>query len=323
MTRKGFPRSPRAPVTAVRRRYATAVMAREVLRDVARVLELRGIRVMPLKGVLLQHLLYADPAERALTDVDVLVPEQDFEHAILALIEAGFQPLSVGKSLVECALRAPRGFTVDLHRQLFGRGRYRLSTDALFRRASRDESLLGVPLYIPDPYDTAAHLIGKFVTDQERFDPLPRLEELAAWAAHCSLDPVQLGCHLCGCGMQRAGHYVLSRGAEMDSDAFFSAALAAFPVGARGKMYTRVARALIPRLQGTKLASLPAHLLNTSLARGAVSLSWVVAGRVCHAWLTRQRGAGGGYWSPFFAPVGNVRSAQRRELASRPTAQRS
>jgi len=275
---------------------------------------------MPLKGVLLQQLLYADPAQRPLTDVDVLVPEQDFERAIAALIEAGFEPRSAGRSLIECALRAPRGFTVDLHQRLFGKGRFRLSTEALFRRASRDESLLGVPLHIADPYDTAAHLIGKFVTDQERFDPLPRLEELAAWVSHRSLDPAQLGRHLCSCGMKRAGHYVLSRGAELLPDTLFAAALAAFPVDARGKLYTHVARALIPKLEGTRLASLPAHLLNASLARGAISLSWVVAERVRHAWLTWQRGAGGGYWSPFFAPsvVAGLESARRRRaLAAR------
>lgn len=292
----------RLPVTSVRRRYATAVLAREVLVDVARVLAAQGIAVMPLKGVLFQQLLYADPAERALTDVDILVPERDFSRAIAALIEAGFLPRSAGRSLIECALRAPRGLTVDLHRRLFGRGRYALSTEALFQRATRDDGLLGVPLYIADPYDTAAHLIGKFVTDQERFDPLPRLAELARWVHHCRIEPVRLGQHLSECGMERAGHYVLTRGAEVLDDPFFGAAIAAFPADGSSHLYTRLARSLIPRLQGTAFASLPAHLLNASLARGAVSLTLVVTQRLRHAWLTRQHGTRGGYWSPFFAP---------------------
>ncbi|MEO8180398.1 MAG: nucleotidyltransferase family protein [Deltaproteobacteria bacterium] len=294
--------TPISPTPSYMRRYATAVLASEVLRDVARVLDASGIRVMPLKGVLFQLLLYPDPAQRALTDVDILVPEQDFERAIVALVQAGFQPRGAGPGLIECAFRAPRGLTVDLHRRLFGNGRYKLSTEALFRRAIRNDSLLGVPLYLAHPHDTAAHLIGKFVSDHERFEVQPRLAELAQWVRHCAIDPVRLGRHLRACGMRRAGHYVLSRGAELLEDPFFRAALVVSPAGKLDRVYTRIARVLMRDLRGTVLASLPAHLLNASLAQGAMSATLVVAHRLKHAWWTRRRGAHSGYWAPFFVP---------------------
>ena len=79
-------------------------MAREVLRDLAAVLAKEGIPVRPLKGVLFQLLLYGDPAERTLLDVDVLVPRRCFGRATRALIRAGYRPRSASVSMIEGAL---------------------------------------------------------------------------------------------------------------------------------------------------------------------------------------------------------------------------
>jgi hypothetical protein len=289
-------------VPSVERRYLMSVVAREVLQDVARLLSPQNIPVMPLKGVLLQQLLYSDPAERALTDVDVLVPEHEFEHAIRVLLRAGFVPRSAARSLNECALYAPRGMTVDLHRRLFSRGRYKLSTEALFRRGRQDTDLLGVPVHIGHPHDTAAHLIGKFVSDHEAFDPRVRLLELSRWVEHCSIDPLRLVRHLGCCGMTRAARYVFGRSVELLNDPFSAAALAALPSDAVGKASVGVARATLPRLESSSWAALPAHLLNESLLRGGASLTWATVDRLRHAWLTRQKGAYGGTLAVFFSP---------------------
>ncbi|HVZ32603.1 MAG TPA: nucleotidyltransferase family protein [Polyangiaceae bacterium] len=309
--------APRSRPTPELRRYATAVLAREVLRDVAGLLHARGIAVMPLKGVLFQMLLYsADPAARVLTDIDVLVPPRQFEDAILALREAGFQPRSAGRSLIEVALQSPRGMTLDLHRRLFSVGRYKLSTHDLFQRSSLDERLLGVPLQLAHPHDTAAHLIGKFVSDHEfqsalfqqtasrelsSQDSRARLQELLAWCEYCQIQPRRLAQHLRSTGLARAARYVFGRGHELTGDPFFARALQALPRDRFGHVWERSARILIPELSQTALASIPAHLLDSSVARGGASLLLSVVQRCRHAWLARQRGTRGGYWSPFFA----------------------
>jgi hypothetical protein len=314
--------APRSHSVSELRRYATAVLAREVLRDVAGLLHARGIAVMPLKGVLFQMLLYsADPAARVLTDVDVLVPARKFEAAIGALREGGYQPRSAGRSLIEVALQSPRGMTLDLHRRLFSVGRYKLSTDALFHRSSLDERLLGVPLQLAHPHDTAAHLIGKFVSDHEfqgaRFqdglsrqdpsqdaasqDSRARLQELLAWCQYCEIQPRRLAQHLRSTGLARAARYVFGRGHELTFDPFFVHALEALPRDRFGSVWERSARVLIPELSQTALASVPAHLLNASIPRGGASLLLSVVQRCRHAWLARQKGGRGGYWSPFFA----------------------
>src|SRR6185436_8975587 len=169
-------------------------------------------------------------------------PRRCFGRAIRALVRAGYRPRSASVSLIEGALWSPRGMLVDLHRQLFSRGRYKLATDAVFRRATRDDRLLGVPLQLAHPHDTAAHLIGKFVSDHEGLEPLQRLQELARWIHHCSIDPWKLARHLCRCGMARAARYTLGRGAELLDDPFFPAALAALPADPLGRVCERAAR---------------------------------------------------------------------------------
>jgi len=223
----------------------------------------------------------------------------------LAMVGNGFlwQEENVGRnSLVECALRAPCGMTVDLHQQLFSLGRYKLSGEALFRRATEDHRLLGVPLQLAHPHDTAAHLIGKFVSDHEGPEPLERLAELARWVHHCSIDPWRLARHLCRCGMARAARYTLGRGVELSGDPFFSAALAALPADPLGCVCNRAARALISEFGMSKWGAVPAHALNTSLVRGGMSLALSAGQQLRHAWLARRHGEGGGALSPFFTP---------------------
>jgi hypothetical protein len=267
---------------ALRRRFTIAVLASEILRDAARALGAVGIPVMPLKGVLLQRVLYADPAERLMSDVDVLVPEHQFGQAITALLGAGFRPQKVGRSLIEVALSSPKGLAIDLHRRLFSLGRYRLTTEAVFRRAAPDESLFGVPLHIAHPHDTAAHLIGKLVSDHAVSDAVPRLEELARWAAHAQIDPAELAQHLARSVLGRAARYTSAMGTELIGGPFFPALLRALPADPVGQACARLARSVLPRLDGTALAPVAAHLLNESLARGGASALLALRNRWRH-----------------------------------------
>lgn len=276
-------------------------MAREALRDTAELLAQRNIPLMPLKGVLFQHVLYPDPAERLVSDVDVLVPEHCFGSAIETLLAGGFQPEKASRSLIEVALRSKHGLSIDLHRRLFSPGRYALSTRALFQRATRDSQLLGVPLHLADPHDTAAHLIGKIVSDHVSVELDRRLAELSKWCERFEIEPIRLSQHLVDCGLGRAARYTFELGIERtDTAGFFRAALDALPPDPVGQACVRVARALIPRLKADALAPLPAHLLNSTLIGAGVSASLVALQRVRHARWVRRRGEGAGVWEVFF-----------------------
>jgi hypothetical protein len=281
-----------------RRRYAIAIVAREILRDAAQVLSAQGIAVMPLKGVLFQQLLYADPAERLLSDVDVLVPEKDFWRAVALLLSAGFRPEKAGRSLIEVALRSDKGLSIDLHRRLFSPGRYALSTSSLFERAHVDAQLCGVPLHIAHPHDTAAHLVGKFVSDHVTREVDARLAELLKWCEHCGIEPARWARHLRATGLARAARYTLELGVERTHAPFFRAALEALPHDRVGRGVARLARRLVPQLQATPLAAAPAHLLNASLWRGALSAGAVSVNRWRHRRM--RSGRSSPQWAPFF-----------------------
>jgi hypothetical protein len=254
-----------------RRNYTAAILAREIVRDAASALGAHSIACMPLKGVVFQQVLYADPAERSLSDVDLLVPEEQFERAIQVLLRAGFRAPTERSSSIEIPLRSPRGLDLDLHRRLFSAGRYRLATGDLFERSRRDEELFGVPVRLADPLDTAAHLIGKFASDHVTDEALPRLRELARWIAHYRIEPDGLARHVESCGLARAARHTFGVAAGQLEDVFFPEALAALRSDPLGRACVRAAGVLLPLLRGTSLAALPAHLLNASLPRAGAS----------------------------------------------------
>lgn len=271
---------------------------------------------MPLKGVLFQQILYADPAERKLSDVDVLVPEPRFAEAIGLLLARGFRPWSAGPSWIEAALLSPRGLPLDLHRRIFCAWRYRVSTDDLFRRAWLDTELVGAPLWIMHPEDTLAHLIGKFVSDHVYADAAPRLREIAMLAAHYGLEPAPVARHLVACGLGRAARHVLARGVSERGEPFFGATLRQLPDDPVGTLLVGVAQRLAQRFDRTALAPLSAHLLNTSLPRAAVSLGMAALYAAGHAHLARAKGVRGGHWAPFFSASSSARDAASRAAAA-------
>jgi len=305
-----------AALADARRIFTASVVAREVLRDAARALNERGIPVMPLKGVLFQQVLYADPTERDLRDVDVLVPEDRFAEAIEVLIEHGFAPRRAGRSWIEVGLTSPRGLPLDLHRRLFCSFRYRMPTDDLFRRASVDSEWMEAPLWILHPHDAFAHLVGKFVSDHVPSEARPRLLELAKLAQHFRLEAPSLARHLVECGLARAARHVLGQGARELGEPFFDAVIRELPRDLLGQWLVSAAGLLEKRvLERSRLASLSAHLLNTSLPRGATSLGMAAVYRARHAQLSRAKGTRGGYWAPFFSA--SISSARRKASSAR------
>jgi putative nucleotidyltransferase-like protein len=288
--------------TGIRRRYVVAVVAREVLRDVATLLGACSIPIVPLKGAFFQLFLYADPAERVVSDLDLLVPEPQFERAVERLLGAGFHAVKVGRSLMEATLLSPRGFPVDLHRRLFSGGRYRLPTRDVFARSSEDAELIGVPLHVAHPLDTAAHLVGKFASDHVQADAVQRIEELARVAHHYELKPELLVDHLAEVGMLRAAYFTFSFGAELVEDPFVDRMLHLLPRDPLTRACVSTARIAAEYFgERSLVAGLGAHLLNASLADAAASLAHSTVHRMRHAYLVQTAGRGGGVLKTFFA----------------------
>lgn len=244
-----------------------------LLRETVDVLTPEGIAVMPLKGLWLQQMAYASPAERRITDVDVIVPEGTFERAEQALLRAGFR--RTGRASTEGAYRL-RGYSLalDLHRELFTRFAFDLPARDLFARGRRDTESFGCEVTSPDPLDVFAHLVGHFVKSRATRDDRQHLRDFSVMAERLSLDPAHCATHLAQTGLSRAARFVMPLVAEVERSAFAAqvlAALAADPVAA---VLARAASELSGRLPArSPLRALPGYLLDRSLPRGALALA--------------------------------------------------
>jgi hypothetical protein len=265
--------------SGIAKRVAHDLVCRTLVRQVAEVLAPAGIPLMPLKGVLLARWVYETPWERLGSDVDLLVPAPRFEAAIGALRAAGFaghvNPLHPCEATLDSSW-AP--VPVDLHKELFGPGRYRLTSDAVFARGRPDRDLFDVPVMLPDPLDALAHAVGHAASDHTRDTAVQAGRDVARLAARFAIDPARAAAHLDACGLGRASRYALGLCAR--EVPFARSVLERLRPDLLGDLLAGTARALVSRVDPGTLWGRGAGLLtNDSLARSAAIAARVATGR--------------------------------------------
>jgi hypothetical protein len=258
---------------------ASHAIGLEVLRRCARVLKPLGIYAMPLKGIWLQSYVYARPEERAITDVDVIVPDRAFTIARQALIDAGFEARNANASEVALYAR-DLPLPIDLHARLFMPGAFALPTRELFARASTPVELEGAAIVLPEPVDALCHLVGHFVKSRCAPDDSRRTRDFAAVAHRFGLTAGHMAARLEATGMARAARYAFSELARVD--ALFADALAALAHDPTGELLARAcARARSELRPGTRAGAarvaraaqaLPGFLLERSLPAAGKAL---------------------------------------------------
>lgn len=251
-------------------RLAAALIARHDFAAAVRILNRAGIIPMPLKGVLLQHLVYRDPSDRLLSDADVLIPPGRFDEAIAALRAEGHRVAPEGRA--GATTKGPRAhLDVDVHRRLFSPGLYALDAQQMFARGTLEPTLFGAVVVIPDPLDLYAHLVGNFAKGRHGARDTPQVRDFAAVASHYGLAPEAVAHHLEAHGLARAARYALPHAAE-NGDDFAASVLTRLRPDPLGVLSAAAARALTTRFGGDASVSLlAAHLVNTTLPRGAGS----------------------------------------------------
>jgi hypothetical protein len=148
-----------------------------------------------LKGAVLAHAAYPDPLLRPFTDIDLLVPGDQINHAIAVLATYGYQrarpepapgyDARVGKAV---ALQHPGGVVVDLHRTLAagsaGEGIDVTDIVASRRQVSIGRHTIPAPTWEAHLVECALHAVAG--------DGLTRplsLRDIVEVAHHPSLDP--------------------------------------------------------------------------------------------------------------------------------------
>jgi len=266
----------------VRLRFARLEIARHVVRKAAETLDRSGIDVMPLKGVLLHRVLYEDPVDRPIADVDLLVLPERHAEAGRLLADVGHGAPRPARSNAASELRAPSGMVVDLHWRPFPPHRYLLETADVFARATRDTELFGAPVLVPDPRDLYAHLLGKIATDHVDGRHPERLGELDMVAERWTLDARSMARHLSAAGLGRAARYTLSLASDAGST-FSADLLREMSADAVGDLVSGLARGVIERVPERSAAgAIPAHLLNHSLPAAARSIGTAALRRAVH-----------------------------------------
>ncbi len=90
--------------------FAYSIMAEKAIAEILDAFEFEGIQVSPLKGALLRRVLYDNPAERIMTDIDILVRRRDFRYA--------------GKILEKLGMRQDRNAEIVNHPRAYSHSHY-------------------------------------------------------------------------------------------------------------------------------------------------------------------------------------------------------
>jgi len=257
-----------------KRALASYLIGRSVLQKCVSVLAPLGIPVVPLKGIWLQEFVYREHTTRLITDVDVLVPERDYERARRALVQAGWQrhveDVSESSFLAEGLPLA-----IDLHLDLYTRGAFRTSLPAIFERARPDSDAFGCPVLLPDPLDVLSHLVGHalkggsaWAGEGNELSDIPRL------AQAFELAPEQCAARLVDNGLARAARFVLPLTAARDPAGFGARTLACLPRDPLGVALAELARRWArAQPQHPRAHTVVGFMLDSSLWRGGYALS--------------------------------------------------
>ena len=166
LVRKHFlaPLAYRAGLSRFRRDYIASALLAELrerhLNEVTSALTAADIPVAFIKGVAYLGRIYADPAERPMSDIDLLVPPAQHEQAARVLRRLGFW--RVGSRRQQSRLHHAvgykrKGVALDLHRSMLQPWRSRIDIAGLWRRAR----LLSQPRrYRLDPVDEMVLHLG-------------------------------------------------------------------------------------------------------------------------------------------------------------------
>ncbi|HKQ96616.1 MAG TPA: nucleotidyltransferase family protein, partial [Candidatus Polarisedimenticolia bacterium] len=135
-------------------------------REVLTLLAAAGIPVVALKGAAYLATLYTDPGERALTDVDLLIPPRDTQRAAALLAGAGFEVLETIDSpdvaehrRFEMARPGPAPCRVELHWAVGSGARMRFDQEGLWSRA-QPASIQGAACRTLEPHDALLYHVG-------------------------------------------------------------------------------------------------------------------------------------------------------------------
>ncbi len=236
-----------------------------LVKRVAEILGEHGIPVMPLKGALLQKLVYGDRSFRSIADVDLLVPERRFFEAFSLLQAAGFSNERWETGQWQVTLTNPNGppLGIDLHRRLTRTSRSRLTSEELFVRGRPDTQLFGARVILPSGEDLFAHLVLHATLHWLRVGALHRPSDFQAVANSLQLDTDRCATHLARQGLTAHARLILPLIRAATPAPFVDDLMTRLAPTIRERVASSIARKLAARPRPGQLAR---RLANLALA---------------------------------------------------------
>lgn len=148
--------------------YMSSVLAnmnREAaLKQVLETLNASNARPVLLKGAYLGHVVYEEPALRPMSDVDILVHEDNFEETRNALVSLGYEIQVEPQSAEDQALQLAEPYTlgrcqvaIDLHRSLGAMDYYRFPLPEIWDQIT-ERRLYGCKVFFLSPEVNFIHV---------------------------------------------------------------------------------------------------------------------------------------------------------------------
>lgn len=124
----------------------------KVTTDITAIAERAGVRVVAMRGIVLAHNLYQDPAMRPMHDTDLLIRPSDKEQFLTAMREEGFEPTDFFRSQYVYKIQ---GVVVEVHWELLSNKRYRekIDSDILVATATKQETENGFYYTLSDRWE--------------------------------------------------------------------------------------------------------------------------------------------------------------------------
>lgn len=152
--------------TEQRRRWVTQMLAARMVARVATALS-PDARVMPVKGALVSRRFYDDPAERPMSDCDLVLVGMRARDAARRLVSMGWRVAdwSNDPDVVDVAHPSLPGIHADLHSRPLPVGYGAVTASWLAEGSVEDQRLFGVAVLIPDDRRLLVHLLGNILRD--------------------------------------------------------------------------------------------------------------------------------------------------------------
>lgn len=152
--------------TEQRKRWVTQMLAARMVARVAAALA-PDARVMPVKGALVSRRFYDDPAERPMSDCDLVLVGMRARDAARRLVSMGWRVAdwSNDPDVVDVAHPSLPGIHADLHSRPLPVGYGAVTAAWLAEGAVEDRALFGAAVLIPDDRRLLVHLLGNILRD--------------------------------------------------------------------------------------------------------------------------------------------------------------